>query len=102
MTTTYTCYKNKGERAPKGVESVIIDSSVTEIGYCAFLYCRSLASIDIPESVTTIGAFASDGCRSFASIDIPESVTTIGNCCKAEYASTIILHPWTCLLRCCD
>jgi hypothetical protein len=63
---TYTYYA-KGE-APKDVESVIIDSSVTEIEDKAFEECKSLASIVIPNSVTTIGDDAFE-CTSLAYIN---------------------------------
>jgi hypothetical protein len=57
---------------------VTIPDSVTSIGYCAFQYCKSLASVNIPDSVTSIGKHAFDGCKSLASVIIPDSVTSIG------------------------
>ena len=53
--------------------------SVTSIGYCAFLNCSSLTSIDIPNSVTSIGVGAFFGCSSLTSVTIPNSVTSIGS-----------------------
>ena len=47
-------------------------AAVTHIGYQAFYYCVSLASIVIPNSVTSIGNSAFIGCTSLASIDIPD------------------------------
>jgi hypothetical protein len=94
-------YYNDRKRVPKNVESVIIDSSVTEIddyafsgcgplasivvsngvtsiGSAAFRECTSLASIVIPNNVTSIGKSAFNGCTSLTSIVIPNSVTSIG------------------------
>lgn len=62
----------------RSLTSVIIPSSVTEIGWGVFLYCRSLTSVNIPSSVTEIGEYAFWGCSSLTSVDIPSSVTSIG------------------------
>ncbi|MBQ7442386.1 MAG: Ig-like domain-containing protein [Bacteroidaceae bacterium] len=40
------------------LQSIVIPSSVTTIGYEAFGFCRELESVDIPESVTSIKASA--------------------------------------------
>lgn len=61
----------------RSLTSVIIPSSVTEIGWGVFKYCRSLTSVNIPSSVTTIGGSAFSGCHSLTSINIPSSVTEI-------------------------
>lgn len=42
----------------RSLTSVIIPSSVTEIGWGVFKYCRSLTSVNIPSSVTEIGEYA--------------------------------------------
>ena len=55
-----------------------IPSSVTSIGFQAFIGCRSLSGVTIPNSVTSIGYQAFFGCSSVTSITIPDSVTTIG------------------------
>lgn len=56
-----------------------IPEGTTSIGFYAFAYCLSLASIIIPDGVTLIdeGAFAF--CTSLTSITIPDSVTSIGD-----------------------
>lgn len=46
----------------RSLTSVIIPSSVTEIGWGVFKYCRSLTSVNIPSSVTEIGEYAFYSC----------------------------------------
>lgn len=57
---------------------VVIPSTVTTIGDCAFLGCSSLTECKIPLSVTSIGFRAFEGCSSLSKIKIPSLVTTIG------------------------
>ena len=59
--------------------SIIIPDGVTLIGEGAFVLCTSLTSITIPDSVTSIGSFAFSGCTGLTSITIPDSVTSIGD-----------------------
>ena len=63
------------------VKSIVIESGVTAIGSCAFLYCTGLTSVTIPNTVTNIAGSAFSRCTSLTSINIPNSVTEIG-----EYA----------------
>ena len=58
--------------------SVIIPSSVTEIGGRAFSGCSSLTSVNIPSSVTEIEESVFQNCSSLTSVIIPSSVTEIG------------------------
>jgi hypothetical protein len=68
------------------LESVELPSSLKEIGYDAFGWCRQLTNLVIPEGVTIIGDYMLDGCTSLISLHIPASVTSIGqhicNGCK--------------------
>ena len=61
-----------------GIESLILGSSVENIGANAFEGCTALASISISNSVKTIGNTAFEGCTALTSISIPKSVTSIG------------------------
>ncbi len=63
------------------IENVVINSGVTSIGQCAFMYCSNLTSVTIPNSVTSIGIRAFRCCSSITSVTIPGSVTFMG-----EYA----------------
>ncbi len=69
--------KSAFEKVP--LESVVIPSTVTNIGDWAFLGCKSLASVTIPSSVTRIGRTAFGDCTKFVSVTIPSSVTELGD-----------------------
>lgn len=59
--------------------SVVIPSSVTEIGNSTFKKCSSLTSIVFPQkSITRFGNYAFEFCSSLESINIPASVEEIG------------------------
>ena len=58
--------------------SVTIPNSVTSIGDCAFIGCKSLISASIPSGVISIGDHAFSGCTSITSVTIPRSVVSIG------------------------
>ena len=59
--------------------SVTIPDGVTEIGDCAFLYCRNLTEFIFPESVTYFGISAFQYCDGLTEFTIPDSVTEVGN-----------------------
>ena len=76
------CYYDgeKSDLRPKlDITSILIPSTVTEIGDYAFANCCSLKSLTIPDSVTSIGTEAFVGCTSLKSLTIPDSVTSIGH-----------------------
>jgi hypothetical protein len=58
--------------------NIKLPSSVTSIGFGAFMDCCGLTSISIPSSVTSIGIQAFMGCRSLTSVAIPSSLTSLG------------------------
>ena len=53
------------------LETLVIPSSVTEIGEGAFRGCTSLRSVVIPEDVTEIGDSAFEGCTSLSMARVP-------------------------------
>ena len=63
----------------KGLTSITIPDSVTNIGNSAFSWCTGLTSVTIGNGVTSIGAEAFVGCSRLTSITIPDSVTSIGD-----------------------
>ena len=62
------------------VTDLVIPSTVTSIGDCAFHKCTSLMSVTFGEGsqLTSIGYDAFYNCTSLTSIEIPASVTSIG------------------------
>ena len=76
------------------VKTVVLPSSITNIGDYAFRGCDSLTSVVIPNSVTTIGDYAFNNCSSLTSVVIPDSVTSIGHVAFAYCTSlTSIVIP---------
>ena len=81
-----------GERAfefCRGLASVEIPLSVTNIVRFAFRGCSGLKSVNIPSRVASIGDFAFCECSGLKSVTIPSSVTNIGEdaflrCCELE------------------
>ncbi len=65
--------------AYSSITSVIIPSSVTDIGDKAFFYCLMLESVKISDGVKSIGQFAFHYCDSLKSVKIPDSVTSLGS-----------------------
>ena len=76
MTDYY--YDAPWHSSSENIKSVVIEDSVTSIGYSAFYGCSNLTSITIPDSLTSIGEWAFGCCSSLTSITIPDSVTSIG------------------------
>ena len=74
------------------IESVKVNSGITEFGKYAFYNCTSLASFDIPDTVVSLGDSAFHCCTSLTSIDVPDSVTTIGAYAFAECLSMTEAH----------
>ena len=77
--TKYTADGLKLISVPRYAKCYKIKDGTRVIGDNAFMYCKSLNSIEIPDSVNIIGNFAFYCCTSLTSIAIPDSVTSIGN-----------------------
>ena len=75
----YTADGLKLIRVPYNVKYYKIKDGTRVIGDKAFMYCKSLNSIEIPDSVLSIGDRAFGWCKSLTSIEIPDSVKSIGN-----------------------
>ncbi len=80
-TATGNVYQPNNSVFGSNVTEVVIPSTVTSIGACAFYYCENLTSVTIPSSVTAIGDDAFLGCTKLSSITLPSNLKTIG-----EYA----------------
>ena len=59
------------------IETVQIESGVTEIGDRAFFGCTALRRASLPDTVTRIGKAAFSHCEELEEIEIPDSVTVI-------------------------
>lgn len=66
----YTFFKSK-------LESVILPSSISEIGEGAFA-ASDIKSIVIPEGITTLSNYAFYGCPNLESVSLPSSLISIG------------------------
>ncbi len=73
----------------EALDTVIISSGTTSIGYRAFNNCTELTEIDIPDSVKKIEDYAFENCSSLESLSFGDSLEMIGtgafsNCDKVE------------------
>ena len=77
---------SSNEDLNKGIK-LVIDSSVTEIGYAALAYNTNLKEVIIPGSVISIGDWVFQDCTSLKEVIIPNSVTTMGEGSFADCTS---------------
>ena len=61
-----------------GVEKLIIEENVTDIGACAFYGLSNLRAVSLPEGLKTIGKSAFHLCEGLTEIAFPESLSTVG------------------------
>ena len=64
-------------QCPNSKTSYNIPSTVTVIGWDAFIGCSMLGSVNISTTVTTIGQHAFTNCTSLTSIELPSSISTV-------------------------
>ena len=62
----------------RGLTTVILPNSVTNIGSWVFHGCQSLTSVTMPDSVTSIRDNTFFGCVKLTNLTIPDTVTSIG------------------------
>ena len=60
-----------------GINSVIIEEGITEIGIRSFNNCSNLTKVKLPESLTTLGGLAFGNCQGLTSIKIPAGVKEV-------------------------
>ena len=61
------------------LKCIILPSSITEIGYEAFLSCSGLLSIDLSQTkITSIGKGAFSWCGDLTTIKLPNTITSVG------------------------
>lgn len=59
--------------------SIVLFSNINEIGGYTFYNCFSLNNIKLPNSITSLGGTAFNWCHSLTSIILPSSITNIGS-----------------------
>ncbi len=63
----------------QGEGTMTFSSTVTAIGYQAFLNCTTLQAVIIPNRVRTINEKAFSGCENLVEVAIPSSLTDVGD-----------------------
>ena len=72
-------YTGKGCMVPENISSVRFHPSVTEIEYCAFIYCKQLREVMFNDGLKKIGQRTFYDCESLSSIILPSTVAEIGS-----------------------
>lgn len=76
-TTGLTTLPPNAFKQARGLESVKLPDTITELGLYSFYQCFNLKSVNIPTSVTAIPNYAFGSCNNLSTITIPEGVETI-------------------------
>ncbi len=91
ITKTYTVTRVSGFSG-KGINSVSIPATVTEIGKFAFQSCTELKSVNLPAALRSLGSSAFSGCSSISAVSIPVGCTlgdyAFNGCTSLKTAST--------------
>lgn len=61
-----------------GLQSVIVESGVTDLWDSVFASCSALSKVTLPEGLKVIGARAFNNCKSLKEIALPSSVEILG------------------------
>ncbi len=62
-----------------GVENIVLEDGISEIGEGAFIYCNNLAEVSLPQSLSSIGEAAFLDCRNLSTVTaVWENVKAIG------------------------
>lgn len=77
ITKTYTVTRVSGFKG-KGISSVSIPGTVTEIARYAFQSCTELKSVALPAALSQLGHSAFSGCTSLGEVSIPAGCTVGG------------------------
>lgn len=66
-------------KCPRGIRSVVIPDTVTNICYRAFYHCELLTEVDIPLALKSVGREAFYGCSQLEEVLLPVGMVNIGN-----------------------
>lgn len=58
----------------KNITTILLPSTLIEIGDWGFYYCENLENIVLPDGLLKIGSFIFYGCKKITSVEIPDSV----------------------------
>ena len=59
--------------------SIALPSTIGQLGYDAFGYCKNLISIDLPAGLLSISEYAFDHCTALTSVNINRGIESIGS-----------------------
>ena len=59
--------------------SIALPSTIEQLGYDAFGYCKNLISIDLPAGLLSISEYAFDHCTALTSVNINRGIESIGS-----------------------
>ncbi|MCH5220861.1 MAG: leucine-rich repeat protein [Muribaculaceae bacterium] len=74
----------------KSIKSVVLPSSLTNVGGQMFENCKELTHVHLNEGMTSIGGSAFSGCEKLSYINFPESLTFVGGGALAGCVNLVI------------
>lgn len=75
------------------ITSIVIPDSVTEIGSCAFMDCKSLSSVKLSNALYKVGDNIFRNCSALTEIKLPSSLVEIGEYAFADTGLTSVSIP---------